>query len=65
MCVFMNKQIYLNIFKFIFSKMDSLSNFISIVAYGSTDGVLTIPKKEKELKLVQAGNRRGSSSTKK
>ena len=45
--------------------MDSLSNFISIVAYGSTDEVLTIPKKEKELKLVQAGNRRGSSSTKK
>lgn len=45
--------------------MDSLLNFISIVKFGSIDGVLTIPKEEKKLPLVQSGNRRGSTPRKK
>ena len=37
-------------------------NFLSIVKCGSEDGILIVDKSEKQLPLVQAGNRRGSTS---
>ena len=37
-------------------------NFLSIVKCGSKDGILIVDKPEKQLPLVQAGNRSGSMS---